>query len=101
MTLEKLRKQVLWWNKAAILAPILVTSFLGLLYWAAICPPEDLFVVACALYFFTAVIWWWWTMRGITFLVKLLQQMNHDLVDATVALKGIRDELQVDNQDDN
>ena len=75
MTLEKLRKQVLWWNKAAILAPILVTSFLGLLYWAAICPPEDLFVV--------------------------LQQMNHDLVDATVALKGIRDELQVDNQDDN
>ena len=101
MTLEKLRKQVLWWNKAAILAPILVTSFLGLLYWAAICPPEDLFLVACALYFFTAIIWWWWTMRGIAYLIKLMTQMNQDMSIAHRELKGIREELRVDNQNDN
>ena len=101
MTLEKLRLQVLWWNKAAIVAPILVTGFLCLLYFAAICPPDMLFFAACGLYFMTAVIWWWWTMRGIAYLIKLLQQMNADMLHATSELRGIRKELQVDNGSDN
>ena len=60
-----------------------------------------LFFAACGLYFMTAVIWWWWTMRGIAYLIKLLQQMNADMITATGELRGIRKELQVDNQSDN
>ena len=101
MTLEKLRKEVLWWNKAAILAPIFVTAFLMLLWYATWCPVEYLFWTACGLYFMTAVIWWWWTMRGIVYLVKLLQKMNDDMTFATNELQGIRKELQVDNDKDN
>ena len=101
LTLEKLKLQVLWWNKAAIITPILVTGFLMLLWYTAICPPEKLFLAACGLYFLTAVIWWWWTMRGIVYLIKLLQQMNTDMLYATSELRGIREELKVDNQSDN
>ena len=35
-------------------------------------------------------------MRGIVYLVKLLQQMNDDMTFATNELQGIRKELQVD-----
>ncbi len=101
MNLEKLRLQVLWWNKAAIVTPILVTGFLFLLYYAAICPPDMLFLTACALYFMTAVIWWWWTMRGIAYLINLMQQMNKDMLTASNELRGIREELKVDNSNDN
>lgn len=40
-------------------------------------------------------------MRGIVYLVKLLQQMNNDMTFATNELQGIRKELQVDNDKDN
>jgi len=40
-------------------------------------------------------------MRGIAYLIKLLQQMNADMLHATSELRGIREELKVDNQSDN
>ena len=40
-------------------------------------------------------------MRGIAYLIKLMTQMNQDMSIAHRELKGIREELRVDNQDDN
>jgi len=37
-------------------------------------------------------------MRGIAYLIKLLQQMNADMITAAGELRGIREELKVDNQ---
>ncbi len=88
----------MWWNKTAVVAPILVTTFLVILWYAAICPPDQLFLVACGLYFATAVIWWWWTMRGIAYLVGLMQKTQEDMLEASQELKSIRNEIQVDNQ---
>lgn len=101
MTLEKLKRELLWWNKAAVVAPIFVTAFLALLWYATVCPPEFLFYTACGLYFATAVIWWWWTMRGIYYLVGLMQAMQNSMGLASDELKNIRKELQVDNKRDN
>jgi len=101
LNLEQLERQVLLWNRAAILAPIFFTALLAAVFLTGVCDLRTLFFIACGLYYTTAVIWWWWTMRGIVYLIKLLQQMNNDMTFATNELQGIRKELQVDNDKDN
>lgn len=98
MTLDTLEKQVLFWNKAAILVPTFFTFLLGLLYILALVETQLLFFVACGLYFFTAVIWWWWTMKSIHLLVKVLQGTKESIVTVAEELKSIRKELQVDSK---
>ena len=101
MTLEKLEEQVLWWNRAAILAPIFFTGLLMVSWFLSICSLQTLFFIACGLYFLTAVIWWWWTMKSIHLLVKTLTSTREGVVEVAAELKSIRKELQVDNTSDN
>lgn len=97
MTIEQLERQVLLWNKAAIIVPIFFTGLLMVAYFFQICTIKELFFVACGLYFTTAVIWWWWTMKSIHLLVKTLGATREGVVEVAAELKDIRKELQVDN----
>ena len=101
ITLEALERQVLYWNRAAILAPIFFTGLLMVAWLLSFCSIQTLFFIACGLYFFTAVIWWWWTMTSIRLLVKTLTGTQQGIVQAAEELRAIREELQVDNQSDN
>ena len=95
--LEALERQVLFWNRAAILAPIFFTGLLMVSWFLSFCSLQTLFFIACGLYFFTAVIWWWWTMTSIRLLVKTLASTRDGVVEVAAELKSIREELQVDN----
>lgn len=97
MNLEQLEKQVLLWNRAAILVPVFFTAFLGVSYLFSFCSLETLFFIACGLYFITAVIWWWWTMKSIHLLVNILKKTNTGINDVSTELRSIRKELQVDS----
>jgi len=96
MTLEKLERQVLLWNRAAIIAPIFVTGVLMMMYGFGLCSIDTLFLAACGLYFGTAVIWWWWTMKSIHLLVKTLTGTQASIVDVAKELKSIRKEIELD-----
>jgi hypothetical protein len=100
MTLEKLERQVLLWNKAAILAPIFFTGLLMVAWLLSFCSTQTLFFIACGLYFLTAVIWWWWTMTSIRLLVKTLTGAQQGVVEVAQELRNIREELSVDNFQD-
>ena len=100
MTLENLERQVLVWNQAAILVPVISTALLGFAYIFALLNLETLFFVASGLYIITAVVWWWWTMKSIHLLVKVLQGTNEGIVEVAGELKAIRKEISVDNADD-
>ena len=100
MTLEKLERQVLLWNKAAILAPIFFTGLLMLAWLLSFCSTQSLFFIACGLYFLTAVIWWWWTMTSIRLLVKTLTGTQQGVIEVAEELRAIREELTVDNFQD-
>jgi hypothetical protein len=100
MTLEKLERQVLLWNRAAILAPIFFTGLLMVAWLLSFCSTQTLFFIACGLYFLTAVIWWWWTMKSIHLLVKVLSSTNTGIKEVSQELKNIREELSVDNFQD-
>lgn len=97
MNLEMLEKQVLLWNRLAILVPIFVTGTLMLAYFFEVCSLEMLFYIACGMYFFTAVVWWWWTMKSIHLLVRTLSSTKDGVTEVAAELKQIRKELQVDN----
>ena len=101
MTLEKLERQVLLWNKAAILAPIFFTGLLMVAWLLSFCSTQTLFFIACGLYFLTAVIWWWWTMTSIRLLVRTLTGTQQGVVEVAEELRAIREELSVDNFKDN
>jgi hypothetical protein len=96
MTLEQLEKQVLLWNKAAILVPIFVTGMLMVAYFFNMCSIDTLFYIACGMYFFTAIVWWWWTMKSVHLLVKTLSATKEGVIEVAAELKSIRKELQVD-----
>ena len=100
MTLEKLERQVLLWNKAAILAPIFFTGLLMVAWLLSFCSTQTLFFIACGLYFLTAVIWWWWTMTSIRLLVKTLTGTQQGVVEVAEELRAIREELSVDSFQD-
>ena len=100
MTLDNLEKQVLLWNRAAILVPIFVTGVLMLAYFFNLCEIETLFYIASGMYFFTAVIWWWWTMKSVQLLVKTLTATQQGVEIVAEELQSIRKELQVDNAND-
>jgi len=97
MTIERLEQQVLWWNRAAIVAPIFFTGILIVMYGFGLCSIQHLFFIACGLYFFTAVIWWWWTMTSIRLLIRALTNTRLGVVEVAAELKSIREELTVDN----
>jgi hypothetical protein len=98
MTLDKLERQVLFWNKAAILVPIFFTGLLSIAWFFKIMHLDTLFFVACGLYFATAVVWWWWTMTSVRLLIGVLRRTQEGVIDAAFELQSIRKELQVDNQ---
>lgn len=100
MDLDKLEQQVLIWNRAAIVVPILFTGLLMVIYFFGLCDVRTLFFIASGLYFITAVIWWWWTMKSIHLLVKTLGATRDGVHQVAVELKNIREELQVDNGTD-
>ena len=100
VTLESLERQVLFWNRAAILAPIFFTGLLMVTYFFGFCDLKTLFFIACGLYFSTAVIWWWWTMKSIHLLVKTLTGTREGVQEVAAELKAIREELTVDNLQD-
>ena len=97
ITLEALERQVLFWNRAAILAPIFFTGLLMVAWLLSFCSLQTLFFIACGLYFATAVIWWWWTMKSIHLLVKTLTTTKDGIVEVAAELKAIRKELSVDS----
>ena len=97
ITLEALERQVLFWNRAAILAPIFFTGLLMVTHFIGLCDLQTLFFIACGLYFGTAVIWWWWTMTSIRLLVKTLTNTQKGVGEVAAELKSIREELSVDN----
>jgi hypothetical protein len=100
MNLQKLEKQVLLWNRAAIILPIFFTGILMVTYFFQVCDLETLFYIACSLYFITAIVWWWWTMKSVHLLVKTLTATKESVQDVANELKSIRKELQVDNAQD-
>jgi hypothetical protein len=97
MNLETLERQVLMWNRAAILAPIFFTGLLMVAWLLSFCSTQTLFFIACGLYFLTAVIWWWWTMKSIHLLVKTLTITKEGVKEVAQELKAIRKELSVDS----
>jgi hypothetical protein len=96
MTLEKLERQVLLWNRAAILAPVFFTGMLMIVWFFQLCNLQTLFFIACGLYFFTAVIWWWWTMKSIHLLVKTLTSTKDGILEIADELRSIRNEIELD-----
>ena len=100
ITLEALERQVLFWNRAAILAPIFFTGLLMVAWLLSFCSLQTLFFIACGLYFATAVIWWWWTMTSIRLLVKTLTSTQQGVVEVAEELRSIREGLSVDNFQD-
>lgn len=83
MDLEKIEKEVLWWNRAAVALPIMSTVILLLLYNLDLAELHLLFYIALSLYIVTAITWWWWTMKNIIFLAKLLTR-NADKIKTVV-----------------
>jgi hypothetical protein len=101
MTLEKLERQVLLWNRAAILAPVFFTGMLMIVWFFQLCNLQTLFFIACGLYFFTAVIWWWWTMKSIHLLVKTLTSTRNGIYEVADELRSIRYEIELDRESNN
>jgi hypothetical protein len=101
MDLDKLERQVLNWNRAAILVPVFATGILMLAYFLQLCDLEMLFYIACGLYFTTAIVWWWWTMKSIHLLVYTLKGTNAGVIEVADELRSIRKELQADNANAN
>jgi hypothetical protein len=100
MDLDKLERQVLLWNRAAILVPIFFTALLGVVYVLSLCDIKVLFFIACGLYFTTAIIWWWWTMKSIHLLVGILKKTNYGIKEVTDELRSIRNDITIDIKDD-
>ena len=96
MKLETIEKQILFWNKAAIIAPAFFTVLLSVMWAINLYHIEVLFFIACGLYFITAIIWWWWTMKSIYIILKLMANTNNNLEDVSIELKHIRNDIQVD-----
>ena len=96
MNYETLERQVLMWKKMAVLVPILVTGFLGLIFLFQFCDLRTLIYIACGLYFVTAIVWWYWTMKSIDLLVNLMKYTNVGIIETKDELKSIRQELMVD-----
>ena len=96
MTLEKIERQLLFWNNAAIIAPTFFTVLLSVLWATNLYHIEVLFFIACGLYFITAIIWWWWTMKSLYMILKLMDNTNNNLEEVSVELKHIRKDIQVD-----
>jgi hypothetical protein len=96
MTLEKLERQVLLWNRAAILAPVFFTGMLMIVWFFQLCNLQTLFFIACGLYFFTAVICLCWTMKSIHLLVKTLTSTKDGILEIADELRSIRNEIELD-----
>lgn len=98
MTLQKLEQQMLLWEKAAIIVPLIVTAFLLLFWTAKVFTFEILFFIACGLYFATAIIWWWWTMCTMRYVVRILMATHNGINDVSTELRNIRNEISIDNK---
>lgn len=100
MNLEKIEKQVLLWEKAAIIVPIIVTAILAGLWLASVFSFETLFYITCGMYFITAIIWWWWTMTTMRYVVGILKSTNSGIHAVSGELRNIRKEMALDNSKD-
>lgn len=91
--LEKIKKELIIWNRLSIYLPVLFTVILLDLYILQIFEKEILFYIGAILYFITAVVWWFWTMNNIIFLANLLKQSQKDLEVIIHEVKSIKKEL--------
>lgn len=93
MDLEKIEKEVLWWNRAAVVLPIVSTAILFLLYRLNFAELYILFYIALSLYIVTAITWWWWTMKNIVYLTKLLTRTTDEIKTVVDEVKDMRNTI--------
>ena len=100
MDLNKIEQQVLLWERAAIIVPIIVTAILAIFWLGSVFSFEILFYITCGMYFGTAIIWWWWTMTTMRYVIGILQSTNAGISSVSAELRNIRNEISLDNTKD-
>jgi hypothetical protein len=90
MDLEKIEKEIIWWNRAAVMLPIVSTAILLLFYRLDVVELQILFYIALSLYIVTAITWWWWTMKNIIYLAKVLTKSTNEIEIVIQEVKDMR-----------
>ncbi len=98
MSEEQIEKEVLWWNRAALLVPVCSTILLFVIYQLGLAELYILFYIALAMYITTAVTWWWWTMKNIIYLSKLLFRTTQNIGEVVNEVKYMKDDLKIAQQ---
>lgn len=93
MDLEKIEKEVIWWNRAAVMLPIVSTTILLLFYRLDLAELHVLFYIALSLYIVTAITWWWWTMKNIVHLAKILTKSTDEIKSVIQEVKDMRKDI--------
>ena len=99
MNLKKIEKEVVWWNRAAVILPIISTVTLFLLYKLDLSELPVLFYIALSLYVVTAITWWWWTMKNIVHLASLLTKTTKDIQLVIDEVKDMRNNINKSQND--
>jgi hypothetical protein len=90
---KKIEGEAFFWNRLALVVPVLFLVFSGLLYYLSALRLDDLFLVAIVAWVITAIIWWWWTMTTILNIAKILRQRTNELIEIKKEIKEIRKEI--------
>lgn len=93
MDLEKIEKEIIWWNRAAVMLPVISTAILLLFYRLDLVALQVLFYIALSLYIVTAVTWWWWTMKNIMYLAKVLTKSTNEIEIVIQEVKDMRKDI--------
>lgn len=93
MEIERLEKSVVWWNRAALIVPLLSTALMFTAYKLSLVDLYVLFYCALSAYILTAIIWWWWTMKNIVYLAKVLARTTVNIRDVVTEVKSMKQEI--------
>ncbi len=95
MNTEKIQKEVMWWNRAALIVPIVSTLLLFIAYQLGLADLYVLFYIALGMYIITAIVWWWWTMKNVIYLSKVLFRTSNNINIVVSEIKHMKDELKI------
>jgi hypothetical protein len=98
---KRIEQQVEKWDLFAKIVPtiFLVACFLFLVL--GIVDVETVFYVGLVFFALTAATWWFWTIYSIRFLVRLLGNTSHKLLETGEELQSIRTEYKELRNDEN
>lgn len=89
MITNRIAKQISWWKKYGILAPLGFAVGFLISYWLEWFHYDQWMIVAGFVFSFTAVVWWWWAL----FTILKLNNTLHKNVEQFLELLDIVKEL--------